>query len=158
MCQWEIGGALSSKKTDCGFFLSNVVLVATPFWQGLFPYQLKSPVAKILSVIHHRSHHKEERQNRTYSSQPLRQSVDPQQASSYHISPHPHHGLEAAHPQASRIGGQGKRQLQRQPLAGHRYAALCGAALWKRDSRICSNILGPWCASFGAPVPLFFPC
>lgn len=44
-------------------------------WQvpsdGLFPCLFKSLVAKTLSVIHHRSYHKEECQNRTHSSQPL---------------------------------------------------------------------------------------
>lgn len=44
-------------------------------WQvpsdGLFPCLFKSLVAKTLSVIRHRSYHKEECQNRTHSSQPL---------------------------------------------------------------------------------------
>ncbi|RLW07755.1 hypothetical protein DV515_00003507, partial [Chloebia gouldiae] len=35
-------------------------------------------------------------------------TMDPQQTPPHHISPHPHHRLEAPHAQASRISGQGK--------------------------------------------------
>lgn len=173
-----MGGWLSSSTApfllERGYFKKELLLFFFSYkecfvfffneneWQvpsdGLFPCLFKSLVAKTLSVIHHRSYHKEECQNRTHSSQPLCQSVDPQQTSPHHISSYPHHRLEASHPQASRIRGQGKRQLQCQPLTGHRYRSLCRAAHQNRVGSSCINCLGPQYTLFGAWVLLFIPC
>lgn len=69
-----------------------------------------------------RSHHQEERESRTDGEKPVRQPVDAQQTPPYHLSTHPHHGLETAHTQGYRIRGQGEWQLQCQPVTRHRWA------------------------------------
>lgn len=69
-----------------------------------------------------RSHYQEERESWTHSKKPVRQPVDAQQTPPYHLSTHPHHGLETAHTQGYRICGQGEWQLQCQPITRHRWA------------------------------------
>ena len=52
--------------------------------------------------------------------EPLRQPVDPEPAQPPELLPHADHRLAAAHAARHRLCGQGERQLQCQPLPGHR--------------------------------------